>query len=102
MKFLQKMFGGSSLPAKIESDNNPKLVVLKGKVHFEIYEDGNGKFRAQHKSGDWLSSEDNLTMFYELSETFYRIEDCQQMAMKYVKGRQLKKVGTIEFIPNKD
>lgn len=102
MKLLQKIFGGSSLPAKIESENNPKLVVLKGKVHFEIFEDGNGKFRAQHKSGDWLSSENNLTMFFELSEKYHTIEDCQKIAMRYVMGRQLKKVGTIEFIPTKD
>lgn len=108
-KLLNKFLGvdeeKSLLPVRVNikseptAEENPKLVVVKGEVHFEIFEDGNGEFRAKHKSGDWYQTEDHLASFFEYAHKFPSLERAQRAAMKYVLSRQLTKVGTVEFIP---
>lgn len=100
-KLLEKFFGEktSTALALVKQEENPKLIVLKGEVHFEIFEDGNGEFRAKHKSGDWYQSKDHLASFFEYAHKFSSLEAAQSASMKYVLSRQLTKVGTVEFIP---
>lgn len=101
-KLLENIFGKSNQTtalATIKPEENPKLVVLKGEVHFEIFEDGNGEFRAKHKSGNWYQTEDHLASFFEYAHKFPSLEAAQRASMKYVLSRQLTKVGTVEFIP---
>lgn len=107
MSILNKLLGKkSTLPAIVENTTQTPLssgtaVVLKGEKHFTIYEDGNGKFRAQHKSGRWLFDRDHLFMDKESATKYYDLEGCQTACMTYIKGQMLTQVGTIEFIPSK-
>lgn len=102
MSLMRKYFAGKEKEEKETSlaiVKTKTAVVLKGEKIFDIYEDGNGLFRAQHKNGGWLRDRENITNFYEFCEKFRSIKECHALAEYYIKSKQLRKVGTIEFIP---
>jgi hypothetical protein len=76
-------------------------VVLKGKKEFDLYEDGNGYYRAQHHSGKWIQYGDHLCSYYEYAEKYRTLSAAQEAAIKWLKNHQLSHVGTIKFIPTK-
>jgi hypothetical protein len=104
-KLLEKFFGSEPstalVKAEVKPEDNPRLVVVKGEVHFEIFEDGNGNLSAKHKNGKWLERKEHLTDFYEFRRKFYDLKSCHEDCFHYIRSRQLTKVGTIEFIPSK-
>ena len=102
MTVIRKYFGTDKKKEEVSLAivKTPTAVVLKGEKIFDIYEDGNGLIRAKHKSGDWLRDSENLTDFYEFARQFSTINECHKCAEYYIKSRQLRKVGTIEFIPS--
>lgn len=102
MGLLDKILGKKPSTELVRTDqptSNPNTVILKGEKHFDIYEDGNGDFRAQHNSGMWLFDTNHLFNYYEDATKFNSLESCQERCMRYVKGQMKTNVGTIEFIP---
>lgn len=68
---------------------------------FEIFQDGEGKFSAQHKSGEWLWVDgygDTSFMPYHYRQRFKSVEACNSACEAFVKQREHKHVGTIKFI----
>jgi hypothetical protein len=110
MGFLDKFLGKKkveTLPA-VQSSNLPSkeepasiAVVMKGKKYFDIFKDGNGYYRAQHRNGDWLFTGEQLIGTYEYAKKQRSLEDIEESCCHYIKSQQLTQVGTIEFIPSK-
>ncbi|MFO0359390.1 MAG: hypothetical protein ACK50N_02735 [Flavobacteriales bacterium] len=88
---MMKLLGfdiGTSLPKKED-----KL--------FEIFQDGQGKFSAQHKNGDWVwIGVDNYVelMSYRHRQRFLKLESCNKACEDFIKQREHKHIGTISFI----
>lgn len=101
---MRKYFAGKAEEEKQETSleivKTETAVVLKGEKIFDIYEDGNGLIRAKHKSGEWLRDRENLVDFYEFARKFSSMKECHEDTEYYIKSRQLRKVGTVEFIPS--
>ena len=100
---MRKYFAGKEEEEKKETSlaivKTQTAVVLKGEKIFDIYEDGNGKIRAKHKSGKWLMDRENLTEFYVHTRKFSSMRECYEDTEYFIKSHQLRKVGTVEFIP---
>ena len=110
MGFLDKILGKKDVAnttalAKVKTDEPISIaVVLKGEKHFTIYQDGNGYYKAKHKSGEWLfdAFDDwQLIPSFEYAYETTSLSDIEEGCMFYSKSQQLTKVGTIEFIPSK-
>lgn len=107
MRILKKYFSKKEKNVDVSTTETSLItttqeaVLVKGEKWFDIYEDGNGRFRAQYKDGNWLFTSLSLIYKYEYAEQFSTLETCQESAIHYINSRQLKKVGTIEFIPSK-
>ena len=103
MSLIRKYFGGKEREEEetsLEIVKTPTAVVVKGEKFFDIYEDGNGLIRAKHISGDWLKDSENLIDFYEFGRKFSSMKECHECAEYFIKSNQLRKIGTIEFIPS--
>jgi hypothetical protein len=101
MSLMRKYFAGKEEEeTSLAIVKTQTAVVLKGKKIFDIYEDGNGQIRAKHKSGDWLRDRELLTNFYTIARKYSSIQSCHEDCEYYIKSHQLRKVGTVEFIPS--
>jgi len=76
-------------------------VIVENEKHFHIFQDGNGYFRAKHKSGMWLEKPEYLTEFYEFAKKMSSMAEVNENCIYFIKSHQLKEIGTIEFIPKK-
>lgn len=76
--------------------------VGKVKPLFEIFEDGNGYFSAQHISGKWLWIGNNETCLFSEGnrQRFKTLESCQEGVKRFIQDREFKHKGTIKFLPN--
>jgi hypothetical protein len=67
---------------------------------FEVFQDGQGKFSAQHKDGDWVWIGCNNyveLMTYKNRQRFSTLEKCNEACENFIKQREHKHVGTISF-----